>query len=96
MLKWMSFLLKGGVVNGTRLVSLENLNLLFTPVIPLPPSAWVKPIFPASFSFQGYAMGWMVGNYREHLVLFHGGNIVGCSALVGGCVAANQHQIFDC
>ncbi len=45
-------------------------------------SALSKPTFPVSFTMGSYGMGWSIGTYREEDIIFHGGNVIGESAMV--------------
>jgi CubicO group peptidase (beta-lactamase class C family) len=70
MVKWVQFIIDGGVAGGRRLVSKESFE------------EWTKPhqrIAGKNF----YSLGWFVMDWNGHKVLQHGGNIDGFTSLVG-------------
>lgn len=70
MSKWLQFVIDGGSVNGTRLISTESFQ------------EWTK-VHQAISKDAGYAFGWINMEMNGVRVLQHGGNIDGFSSLVG-------------
>lgn len=79
MCKWVQFNLDNGKVDGKQIISEANMkevhkaNMLMSEPLLLP--------FPEE-DFYSYGMGWFVETYRGHVMVEHGGNIDGFSALV--------------
>lgn len=69
MAKWVQFILNGGELNGTRLVSAGGFN------------EWTKPQQVIAGK-TAYAFGWIVMEWNGMKVLQHGGNIDGFTSLV--------------
>ena len=89
MAQWLRFQLGDGVINGKRLVSSAALRETHTSQILIPSSGGrggradtSADSVPATH-FMTYGMGWMIEDYRNHLVWEHGGNTVGMTAAVG-------------
>ena len=79
MVKWVQFMLDGGVWNGKRLVSEQSFAELTVPRI----------------TVQGdmkYGYGWFLRNWNGHKVVEHGGNIDGFNAEVA--LMPDQHLGF--
>jgi len=79
---WLQFQLNSGKFRGKQLVSSKNLLETYLPTMAMPSINMIKPIFPVSFTSDSYGLGWMIGNYRGHSMIYHGGNTFGHSALV--------------
>jgi hypothetical protein len=73
-------LANGVAPNGERVVSQENLRATWEQQVAIPPSADV----PAEFSAmaQGYALGWVIGEYHGQPLIWHNGGTFGFSAQV--------------
>jgi CubicO group peptidase (beta-lactamase class C family) len=87
MLQWVKFHLNKGNIGDTEILPAATVHQLHTPVKLIDNST--NPLFP-EFSHRSYAYGWFVYHYGEHLVVQHGGNIDGFSALV---FLLPEHQI---
>jgi CubicO group peptidase (beta-lactamase class C family) len=79
MLKWVQFNLNNGKVGDRQIISEENMKQLHTPQTLLQEPLLVP--FPEQ-DFYSYGMGWFTETHRGHLMVEHGGNINGFSALV--------------
>ena len=79
MLKWLQFNLSEGKVGDTQLISEANMKEIHKPQMLLAQPLLVP--FPEQ-DFYSYAMGWFTETHRGHLMVEHGGNINGFSALV--------------
>lgn len=84
-----------GVFDGRQVISPGALKQLHTPAMVTPDTT---EFWPENTS-MGYALGWMVDNYRGQRVVQHGGNIDGFSAMVsvmpteriGVVILVNRH-----
>lgn len=74
---WVQFLLNGGKVGDTRLVSEGNLQQMMVPQMVIP-----DPVKYTELLHMSYGMGWFIQPYRGHYYVHHGGNIDGFSTLV--------------
>jgi CubicO group peptidase (beta-lactamase class C family) len=80
---WLIFQLNEGSFNGIQLVSPESLEETHSACIStFPPGVLPRPIFPAGFISDTYGLGWFIGSYRGHVMLFHGGNTIGHSSMM--------------
>ena len=79
MLKWLSFHLNNGLADGRQIVSEENMKELHKPQMLL--SEPLLAPFPHQ-DFFSYGLGWFTETHRGHLMVEHGGNINGFSALM--------------
>lgn len=77
MVCWLNFLLNGGKVGDTRLVSEGNLQQMLTPQMVIP-----DPVKYTELLHMSYGMGWFIQPYRGRYYVHHGGNIDGFSTLV--------------
>ena len=79
MLKWVQFNLNNGRVGDKQLISeaamkeMHKANMLMSEPLLMPCK---------EMDFFSYGMGWFVETYRGHVMVEHGGNINGFSALV--------------
>src|SRR5215213_4834978 len=66
--------------DGTRVVSQANLEATWQPQVTIPAPA--NPDLPSEFvsMAQGYALGWVVGEYGRQRLLWHSGGTSGLSA----------------
>ena len=76
MAKYALFHLNGGVVNGNRLISEENLREMHTPEVIGTPYFWNFE----EFQSTEYGLGWFTDIYRGVKMIGHGGNTNGFSA----------------
>lgn len=79
MLKWVKFNLNNGKVGDEQIISEENMKEIHKPQMLM-----AQPLLTAwpEMDFYSYAMGWFTETYRGHMMVEHGGNINGFSALV--------------
>jgi hypothetical protein len=87
MAQWLRFQLADGVVNGKRLVAATALRETHTPQILMTgaPEGGMRALsdsVPVTH-FSAYGMGWIIEDYRNHLMWQHGGNTIGSTAAVG-------------
>ncbi len=76
--KWMRVQLSGGkLADGTRLFSAATARQLTTMVTPIPSGDPPPELAPLKASFNGYALGFGVRDYRGHKVLLHTGGLPG-------------------
>ena len=78
MIKWICFQMNGGVWNGKRLVSEENMDDIHRAHVAYYLWPWKYRELPA---MGGYGLGWDVDVYRGFGVVFHYGEIEGYCAL---------------
>lgn len=81
MAQWVRFHLNGGKVGGKQLLSQRTLAEEYAPNTVVPLSAQQRAINPETH-LMSYGMGWFLQDYRGRLVVQHGGNIDGMSAMV--------------
>jgi len=78
--RWLLFQLNGGVVDGRRLISATSLRETHTPQMVVPvPEATARQTGTTQMS---YGLGWMIRDYRGHLLLQHGGAVDGFRAAI--------------
>lgn len=78
MAAWMRFQLAGGVIDGRRLVSEENLLETRSPQMVIRPEPAERAVLELSETGQQtYGMGWTLWDYRGHTLHSHGGAING-------------------
>jgi CubicO group peptidase (beta-lactamase class C family) len=82
--RWLTVQLASGQVPGTekRLFSAENAREMWQPVVPVPATPFPLALADAVPQFRGYALGWMVQDYRGHKIIQHGGGTQGFRAVV--------------
>ncbi len=82
--RWLAVQLASGQLPGTeeRLFSAENAREMWQPVVPVPATPFPPALADAVPQFRGYALGWMVQDYRGHKVIQHGGGTLGFRAVV--------------
>lgn len=81
MARWVLLHLSDGAVGGARLVSAGQMQQLHAPVVVVPADGGGIPR-PDEIVNTCYSPGWFVSSYRGRLLVEHGGNIDGFSALV--------------
>ncbi len=79
--QWVRFQLNGGVFEGKRLVSAENLTETHTPQMVVRLEGQTKAMNPET-NLMSYGLGWMIQDYRGRLIVSHGGAIDGFRARV--------------
>ncbi len=82
MAQWVRFQLSGGRVAGKPLISAAAFDETHTPQTIVPLEGFWKTVIQGTHLFN-YGVGWMLHDYQGRLVVQHGGNIDGMSALVG-------------
>ncbi len=77
MATWLQFLLGDGTWKGARLLGPQVINATRQPQIVTPP-AYMYP----DAVLSSYGLGWFLSDYHGHLIVQHGGNGEGWTALV--------------
>jgi CubicO group peptidase (beta-lactamase class C family) len=77
MIRFVRFLLDKGEYDGEQLLSESNATQMQTPQVDIPRAVRYEEL-----GVTGYGMGLFVTTYRGHLLLHHGGDIDGFSALL--------------
>lgn len=81
MAQWVRLQVGKGSVGGRRLVSERMIDEMHTPHTIVPRDSAARSMNPDTH-LQAYGLGWFLQDYRGRLVVQHGGNIDGFSALV--------------
>ena len=81
MAKWVRFQLAGGKAGGKQLISTASFDEMHTPHTVIRTDATARRANPY-VHLRNYGLGWFLHDYRGRLVVQHGGNIDGMSALV--------------
>jgi CubicO group peptidase (beta-lactamase class C family) len=81
MAQWVRFQLSGGKVGGKPLLSAAAFQETHTPQTVMPLEGFWKTVAQDAHMLT-YGMGWVLHDYHGHLIVQHGGNIDGMSALV--------------
>lgn len=83
--KWLKMHLNGGrAPDQSTVVSPASLQQTYIPSMFMPTAFTLsRPTFPVTYTTSTYGMGWWNTIYRDHIVLEHGGNVLGHSSLVG-------------
>jgi CubicO group peptidase (beta-lactamase class C family) len=81
LVKWMQFQLGDGTVAGRRLISAANLTETHTPQIVIRMDRTLRRRNPETRQMS-YGLGWLIFDYRGHLLLAHGGTIDGFRSYV--------------
>jgi CubicO group peptidase (beta-lactamase class C family) len=97
--RWLGFHLGDGTAGGTRLVSAENLGETHRPQMVIPIEGIDRELHPDTAQMT-YGLGWVLHDYRGHLLHSHAGIIDGfrChltlapKARLGVAVLSNLHQ----
>ena len=82
--RWLAVQLAGGQLPGSeqQLFSAESGVEMWRPVMPVPVTPFPGALADAVPQFRGYALGWMVQDYRGHKIIQHGGGTQGFRAVV--------------
>jgi len=83
MARWLRFLLAGGRVGDSALVSPATFAQFFQPQTIIPTSSFYPTASRTRPHFTAYGMGWFLQDYRGEFVAFHTGSIDGYVAIVG-------------
>lgn len=78
MANWVRLHLNGGKLGDRDIISSAMLKELHRPLVTVPAGRLSQPN-----GLTNYALGWFVDAYRGKIMLHHGGNIDGFSAMVG-------------
>ncbi len=81
--KWMKFVLDTAVVDGQRLISKENFEILHSPHIIIPKSSFYPTAQLTKPHFTAYSLGWFLHDYKGEYVQFHTGSLNGSGAIIG-------------
>jgi hypothetical protein len=82
MAQWVRLQLGRGTVNGKRLISGRMVDEMHTAHTIIPIDSAARAMNPETH-LSAYGLGWFLEDYRGRLVVHHGGNIDGFTALVG-------------
>jgi CubicO group peptidase (beta-lactamase class C family) len=84
MARWLLVQLAAGQIPGSdgRLYSAANGAEMWQAVVPVPPTPLPPSLADAAPQFRGYALGWIVQDYRGHKVIQHGGGTQGFRTVV--------------
>ena len=82
MSQWLRLQLGIGMYGGKRLISSRLVDEMHTPQTVIRLDSAAKAMNPETH-LQAYGLGWFVQDYRGRLVVQHGGNVDGFTALVG-------------
>ena len=78
MAAWMKIQLADGALpGGGRLFSAAQAQEMWRPVVTMPITQLPDALKPAQPSYQAYALGWQVQDYRGHRIISHGGGVFG-------------------
>lgn len=78
MAAWLKIqLAHGALPGGGRLFSAEQAKAMWTPVTPMPITQLPESLAPAEPTYQAYALGWQVQDYRGHRIVQHSGGVFG-------------------
>lgn len=82
--RWLLVQLAAGRIPGsdTRLFSVESSAEMWQPVVPVPLTPLPPSLADATPQFRGYALGWIVQDYRGHKIIQHGGGTQGFRTVV--------------
>lgn len=81
MAQWVRLQLAKGTYDGKRLISERLMDQMHAPHTIIPIDTGTRRMNPHTH-LQAYGLGWMLQDYRGRLVVHHGGNVDGFSALV--------------
>jgi CubicO group peptidase (beta-lactamase class C family) len=84
MARWLQVQLAAGRIPGSeqRLFSEARSAEMFQPVVPVPVAPLPPPLTGLTPQFRGYALGWIVQDYRGHKVVQHSGGTQGFRTIV--------------
>jgi hypothetical protein len=72
----------GALPGGGRLFSEDAAREMWTPVTPMPITAWPGDLAPATPKYSTYALGWDVEEYRGARLIWHTGGVFGAITVV--------------
>jgi CubicO group peptidase (beta-lactamase class C family) len=73
---------QGALPNGKRVWSERQAKEMWSPVTPMPIADPPEPIAATKASFDAYALGWEVRDYRGTRILWHAGGLFGSTSIV--------------
>jgi CubicO group peptidase (beta-lactamase class C family) len=83
MSKWLNLQLAHGDLPGeARLFSEAQAAEMWKPVVPMPISPFPEALRPTQATFNTYALGWTVRDYRGARLVMHSGGVFGSIAMV--------------
>ncbi|QWC56107.1 serine hydrolase [Erythrobacter sp. 3-20A1M] len=81
--RWLQIQLAHGKVPGDgRLFSEDASKEMWTPVTPIPISAWPGVLAETTPTYAAYALGWEVQDYQGHQIIWHAGGLFGFTTVV--------------
>ena len=81
--RWLQIQLAHGKIPGDgRLFSEDASKEMWTPVTPIPISAWPGVLAETTPTYAAYALGWEVQDYRGHQIIWHAGGLFGFTTVV--------------
>ncbi len=82
--RWLLVQLAGGQIPGSeqRLFSAASGREMWQAVVPIPPTPLPPALADATPQFRGYALGWVVQDYRGHRIVQHSGGTQGFRTVV--------------
>ncbi|MEN9569430.1 MAG: hypothetical protein RL172_661 [Bacteroidota bacterium] len=81
--RWMKFLQDSAVVNGQRLISAQNFEMLFKPHAIIPANEFYPTASITNPHWITYGLGWFQQDYRGKMIQFHTGSLDGSVAIFG-------------
>lgn len=81
MARWLQLLVRGGELNGVRVISQDALNEMWNLQIPVPIVAPPSVLAVTRATFSGYGLGWYIRDAGGRKIVFHGGEVLGGRAL---------------
>ncbi len=83
MARWLQVQLnQGALPDGGRVYSEASAREMWAPVTPMPIAELPEPIAGTQPSFDAYALGWEVRDYRGHRIIWHAGGVYGSTSVV--------------
>lgn len=83
MARWLQVQLAGGTTpEGKRVFSAATAKEMWTPVTPIAPSSWPAPLTGINPTYDSYALGWQVRDYRGARMVWHAGGLFGFTSVV--------------
>ncbi len=83
MARWLQVQLSGGVAaDGTRVFSAAAGREMWAPVTPIPVTPLPEPVAATTPTFDAYALGWEVRDYRGERIVWHAGGLFGMTSVM--------------
>ena len=80
---WLQFMLDSCKVNGRRIISESNYNLITSPHRWISQAQFYSSAELTQPNFMAYGMGWYMHDYKGKKILFHTGSLNGAKAIAG-------------